>query len=113
MKKLIAISFALCVMVALAGPALAGEMKTVTLEGEVLCAMCTLHEEGAKKCQNVLVVKKEGQETHYYLAKNEANTELGMVCKKAKAVQVTGQVTEEDGKLWLAATEIKPVESEG
>jgi len=113
MKKLIAISFALCLVVALAGPALAGDAKTVSLEGEILCAMCTLHEEGAKKCQNVLVVKKDGQETYYYMAKNERSEEFGMVCKGPKAVQVTGEVTEKDGKLWLAATEITPVESKG
>ena len=111
MKKLIAISFALCLVVALAGPALAGEAKTVTLEGEIICAMCTLHEEGAKKCQNVLVVKKDGQEAHYYLAKNDADKEFGMVCKGPKAVQVTGEVSEKDGKMWLAATKI--VSSEG
>jgi hypothetical protein len=73
--------------------------------------MCTLHEEGAKKCQNVLVVKADGKETHYYLAKNEANKELGMVCKGSKAVQVTGQVTEKDGRLWIAATEITALDS--
>ena len=113
MKKMVALSFALFVAVVLAGPALAGDTETVTLEGNILCAKCTLHEEGAEKCQNVLVVKKDGKATHYYLAKNESSEELGMVCKGPKAVQITGQVTEEDGKLWLAATEITPVESKG
>jgi len=113
MKKLIASSFALCLLVALAGPALAGDAKTVTLEGQMVCAKCTLHEEGAEKCQNVLVVKKDGQETQYYLAKNESSEAFGMVCKGPKAVQVTGQVTEEVGKLWLAATKTEPVESKG
>ena len=111
MKKLIAFSFALLLAVAVAGPALAGDAEPVTLEGKILCAMCTLHEEGAKKCQNVLVVKKDGKETHYYLAKNATDKEFGMVCKGPKAARVTGLVSEKDGKLWLEATAIDPVES--
>jgi hypothetical protein len=113
MKKMIAASFVLLLVVALAAPALAGDGKTVTLEGEILCAMCLLKEKDAKSCQNVLVVKEDGKETRYYLAKNDADKEFGMACKKPKAVQVTGEVTEKDGKLWLAATKISSVESQG
>ena len=112
MKKLAAVSLALLIAGALAGSVVAGE-KTVTLEGKMSCAKCLLKEEGLEKCQNVLVVETDGKTTHYYLAKSEANEEFGSVCKAAKQVRVKGTVSEKDGKMWIAATEILPMEKEG
>ncbi len=112
MKTLATVSLALFIASVLAGSVVAGE-KTVTLEGKLVCAKCILKEEGLDKCQNVLVVETDGEKTHYYLAKTEANSEFGDVCKTAKQVRVTGSVSEKDGKMWIAATEIVPMKSEG
>ena len=112
MKKLATVSLALFIASVLAGSVVAGE-KTVTLEGKLVCAKCILKEEGLDKCQNVLVVETDGEKTHYYLAENEANKEFGDVCEAAKQARVTGSVSEKDGKMWIAATEIVPMKSEG
>lgn len=90
------------------GMVVAGEGKEVTLEGTVLCAKCKLGEDLAK-CQNVLVVKGGEKEMHYYLSA-KANEEFGDVCMKTPVVKVTGMLSEEDGKQWIAATKIEPVE---
>ena len=42
-----------------------------------------------------------------------ANVEFGEVCMAQKPVSVTGTVSEKEGKTWLAATKISPVETEG
>ncbi len=112
MKKLATVSLALLIASVLAGSVVAGE-ETVTLEGKLVCAKCILKEEGLDKCQNVLVVETDGEKTHYYLAENEANKEFGDVCEAAKQARVTGSVSEKDGKMWIAATEIVPMKSEG
>ncbi len=90
------------------GTVVAGEAKEVTLEGTVMCAKCKLGEEDRTKCQNVLVVKGEGEATHYYLSA-KANKEFGDVCMKTPVVKVTGALSEKDGKQWIAATKIEPV----
>ena len=88
-----------------------GEAEAVTLEGTVLCAKCAFEEEGREKCQNVLVVKEDGETMHYYLTATEAHKRFGDVCMKSPTVRVTGTVSEKDGKAWLDATKIEPVES--
>ena len=113
MKKLANLSLVLMAAIVLAGPVLAGEAKTITLQGELQCAKCTLHEEEFEACQNILIVKEDGKESHYYLAKNETNHEYGDVCLKTRVVRVTGQVEEKDGHLWIAASDIATVETEG
>lgn len=110
MKNLVFALLAVAVGVVSAAPAIAGE--TVTLEGEVICAKCTLGED-LQKCQNVLKVKNGEETTHYYLASTDANKEFGDVCMVAKEVKVTGTVSEKDGKMWLAATEIVTMKKEG
>jgi hypothetical protein len=78
----------------------------VTLNGEMHCAKCTLHE--ADKCQNVLKVTEGGKETKYYLAENPtAHDNHKMVCKAPAPATVTGQVKEEGGKKVLTASAIK------
>ena len=94
-----------------AGFALAGEemAKTMTVEGKVMCAKCSLHEDGRDKCQNVLAVEKGEEVLHYYLS-GDVNVEFGPVCRSATAVRATGTVTEKDGHMWLAATKIEKIE---
>ena len=87
--------------------------EPVTLEGKIVCAKCSLHEEGRAKCQNVLVVEDAGKMQNYYLADTEANKEFGEVCMAKKPVVVTGTVSEKDGQMWLAATKIESVKTEG
>jgi len=114
MKKLAWLAALLVVFAVGTGALVAGETgDPVTLEGKVVCAKCALHEEGREECQNVLVVESGDSPVHYYLTKNAVDEEFGPVCMKAKAVRVTGSVSEKDGKMWLAATKIVPSESEG
>ncbi len=91
------------------GTVVAGEGEEVTLEGTVMCAKCKLGEEEREKCQNVLVVKEGEKPMHYYMTA-KANEEFGDVCMKTPMVKVTGMLSEEDGKQWIAATKIEPVE---
>ncbi|MDH3628927.1 MAG: DUF6370 family protein [Acidobacteriota bacterium] len=96
----------------ISGAAIAGDAEVVTIEGKVMCAKCALHEEGREKCQNVLAVESDDADTvYYYLAANETNAEFGEVCMATPSVRVTGTVEEKDGKNWLVATVIEPVEA--
>lgn len=110
MKKL-ACLLSITLLLALAGSALAGNDETVTLKGQILCAKCGLKEEGRTECQNVLVVKSGEKTHHYYLDKNEVNEEFGEVCRDAVAVEVTGRVSEKDGKNWIAPEKITKTEA--
>jgi hypothetical protein len=84
----------------------------ITITGDGICAKCGLKEADAKKCQNVVIVTKDGEETKYYLADNEfskkAHQALG-ICTAQKdsmpKVKVTGTCEKKDGKLVLTPTE--------
>ena len=114
MLKRLSILVIISLAVALVGGALAGEeTEIITLEGKVVCALCTLKEEGIKECQNVLQVDtgEEGAEpANYYIAKNDVSDKIGMVCEGSKQVKITGTIAEKDGKEWITASEIEPVE---
>lgn len=91
--------------------AVAGEKaESVTLKGDLLCAKCNLGEENWEGCQNVLKVEKDGEAHHYYLVMNDVAGKFGHVCKGHKYVEVTGAVTEKDGKMWLEPETMKDVE---
>ena len=114
MKKLANLSIAVLVALVLAGPVvIAGDAVSVTMEGTMKCAKCTMHDEGLEECQNVLVVTEDGSESLYYLAQSEANGEYGDVCMKSRTVRVTGMVEEKDGHTWIVASEMITVEDEG
>jgi hypothetical protein len=114
MLKRFSILVIISLAITLVGGVLAGEeTETITLEGKVVCASCTLKEEGIKECQNVLQVEsgEEGAEpASYYIAKNDVGDKLGMVCKDSKHVKITGMVAEKDGKKWITASKIEPLE---
>ncbi len=93
------------------GTVVAGEAEAVTLEGTVMCAKCKLGEEDRTECQNVLIVKGDDEPMHYYLTATEANKGFGDVCMKSPTVRVTGTGSDKDGKTWMDATKIEPVES--
>ena len=84
--------------------------ERVTVEGEIMCAMCVMKDDGAKDCQNILRVEEGDETVDFYLVKNEVAEEFGHACSGAKGAQVTGTVTEKDGKKWLTASEMSPVE---
>ena len=107
MKKVAVVSLVLFITSALMGLAAAAE-ETITIEGDMICARCTLKEEGLTACQNVVAVKADGGVKHYYMVKNDADHEFGEVCMESKPVRVTGTVAEKDGKMWITATEIVP-----
>lgn len=89
---------------------LAAEDKTIT--GEAKCAKCSLKE--AKDCQNVVAVKEGDKTVNYYMdMKNpiaKANHAKAGFCKAEKNVKVTGEVTEKDGKKFIAPTAITVVD---
>lgn len=99
---------ALVAAVGLSSLALAGEAAApVTLTGNISCAKCTLHAEGAKECQNVLVVKDGDATKQYYVEANAVAKEFGHACKGEKAAVVTGVVSEKDGKTWISPTKME------
>jgi type 1 fimbria pilin len=79
---------------------------TVTMTGKITCAKCSMHVEGVKECQNVLVVTGDNA-GNYYIVKNEAMEKFGHACKGEKAATVTGTVEMKDGKSWLTATKVE------
>ena len=89
---------------AVAMPAFAAED---TLKGEMVCAKCYLKRPDAKECQDVLMVKDtNGTTAEYYITKNKVATESGEACMEPVKAEVTGTVTEKDGRKWLTATKI-------
>jgi len=111
MLKKLSLLMVVSAAIMLTSGAIAGEKaKPVTLEGNLICAMCQLHAEDAKSCQSVLEVaasEKGAKPAFYYLAKNEATKELGMTCKGDQSAKITGTVAEKDGKKWITATKIE------
>ena len=91
--------------------------KTITIKGDGLCAKCGLKDKDAKKCQNAVVVTKDGKKTTYYLAgklSDNAHKSLGF-CSASKdepvKVEVTGTCEKKGDKLVLTPTEkIKKIE---
>jgi hypothetical protein len=84
-----------------------GAADEVTLKGSVLCAKCTLKRADAKECQDVLVVQDQKVKKEYYLTKNDVLEKFGHTCTGEKKAEVTGQVSEKDGKTWMTATKIE------
>lgn len=77
-----------------------------TLSGTIKCGKCSLKK--SDKCQDVLVVTDAaGAATEYWLAKNEAADKAGHQCKGEAKATVTGEVSEKDGKKWIAASKIE------
>ena len=77
-----------------------------TLKGTLLCAKCKLKK--AEKCQDALIVTDEkGGSTEYWIVKNEAAEKAGHQCSSEVKATVTGEVSEKDGKKWIAASKIE------
>lgn len=94
----------LAAFVALVTTSAAGDEKSVTVAGTIMCAKCLLEKSDAASCQDVLVAENK---TEYYLVKNELADKHGHGCKVAKPAVVTGKVFEKDGKKWIEASKIE------
>ena len=105
MKTIATFGMALVLTLGLCGLAAAGEE---TLNGNVVCAKCTLKKADAKTCQDVLVVKGSGGDTaEYYIVKNAVAEKFGHVCAGETPATVTGSVAEKDGKKWITASKME------
>src|SRR6185437_5986634 len=90
-------------IIALATPAFAKDVQTVTGEGK--CAKCALHE--TDKCQNVIETEKDGKKVTYYLTgKTSQAFHHDNLCKESQKVTATGNVTEKNGKTYMHVTKI-------
>jgi hypothetical protein len=77
--------------------------KIETLKGTGECAKCTLKE--TKECQ-MAVTTKDG--TKYLVENNDVSKKYHKnICTDKKDVEVTGTVSEKDGKKVIAATKIE------
>ena len=108
MQQAIAVALML-VFVPAAAPLVDAAEETVTLEGAVMCAKCTLKKEGASDCQDVLVVKSDAGDAEYYVVKNEVSESFGHSCQSTAPARVTGSVAEKDGKAWITPTAMEKV----
>jgi Family of unknown function (DUF6370) len=90
--------------------------EKITLKGEGMCAKCALKEQS--KCQNVVIVKKEGEkDKKYYIVMDKVGKDAHQrdgFCRATKAdpvkVKITGTCKEEDGKLVFTAEKIEKEE---
>ncbi len=105
MKALSSVGIALALVLGLVAASTVSAAEA-TLKGSLACAKCTLKK--ADKCQDVLTVTDDkGAATEYWIVKNEAAEKAGHQCSKTAAATVTGEVSEKDGKKWIAASKIE------
>jgi len=85
--------------------------EKVTIKGGAVCAKCALKEPGVTKCQNAVIVTKDGKKTTYFLVNNDffgaSHKALGICMAKKDdpvKVKVTGTVEKKDDKLYLTPT---------
>lgn len=105
MKALSRVGIALALVLGLVAASTVSAAEA-TLKGSLACAKCTLKK--ADKCQDVLTVTDDkGAATEYWIVKNEAAEKAGHQCTKTAAATVTGEVSEKDGKKWIAASKIE------
>ncbi len=108
MRKTWTMALGLAVVLALVVGAYA-EDKEVKLTGNITCAKCELKK--ATKCETVLVVKeKKGDkevEVIYYFDADSHKKHHSDVCKAGKKGDITGKVTEKDGKKTIAVTKLE------
>jgi Family of unknown function (DUF6370) len=104
------------VAAALVSPFLVGfsaaqeKQKEVVLKGKVTCAKCDLGLE--KNCTTVIVVKeksKDGknQDVVYYFDTKANKDYHAEICSDSKAGEVTGVVSDKDGKKIITISKVK------
>jgi hypothetical protein len=77
---------------------------TKTLEGNMVCTKCKLSETEA--CGNAVVVKEGDKNVTYYF-KDKGKVEKYHKCSGEKAVKVTGNVSEKDGKKYIENAKVE------
>jgi hypothetical protein len=77
-----------------------------TLSGTLVCAQCKLQKPDAHECQDVLLVKQNDATVEYYVVKNNVSKESGEACTLEIPATITGEVSEKDGRKWIAASKI-------
>ena len=104
MNKLIAAAaFVVACAVAVSPLAAAAES---TLSGTIVCAQCKLQKADAHECQDVLLVDEGGKKVEYYVVKNDVSKASGEACTLEIPATVTGEVSEKDGRKWIAPSKI-------
>ena len=103
MTKLLAATLVLIVAVAFA-PLLA--VAETTLTGTLVCAQCKLQKPDAHECQDVLLVQEGNEKVEYYVVKNDVAKASGEACTLEIPATVTGEVSEKDGRKWIAPSKI-------
>ena len=99
------LAFAAALAMALTPFAVAADQK---IEGEAQCGKCSLKK--SEECHTVVVTKKGGTETVYWVEKGDKDKDLHTeICTTAKPVPGEGTVSEKDGKklLKIAKYELK------
>jgi hypothetical protein len=82
--------------------------KEQTLKGTVTCAKCDLKIKGQTKCATVIQVKdKKGKETVYYFDTDGNKKYHKNICQEARKGEVTGTVSEKDGKKMIKVSKVK------
>jgi hypothetical protein len=104
MRQLFSALFVFAVSSVMAVSAFA-DAKDVKLEGEGQCAKCSLGI--ADKCQNVLVVKKDGKDVNYFLMGDKSKAAHKSLCQGVHKTKVVGTLTEKDGKMIVEVTTIE------
>ncbi|MDX2037104.1 MAG: DUF6370 family protein [Isosphaeraceae bacterium] len=111
MRKFLPVFAAAFLFVGLSLVARADEGKEVTVEGDGVCAKCSLKE--TKVCQNVVKVEKDGKTTTYYLAANDLSKKYhgsSGICTGTVKTKVTGVCKKDGEKLVITATKIEKVD---
>ena len=103
MTKLFAATLVLILAVAFA-PLLA--LTETTLTGTLVCAQCKLQKPDAHECQDVLLVQEGNSQVEYYVVKNDVAKASGEACTNEIPATVTGDVSEKDGRKWIAPSKI-------
>jgi len=79
--------------------------KEVSLKGKVTCAKCDLGLE--KNCTTVIVVKESGKDVVYYFDTKANKDYHSDICSDSKPGEVTGAVSEKDGKKTITVNKLK------
>jgi hypothetical protein len=79
--------------------------KEVTLKGTITCAKCDLKE--ADKCHTVIKVSEDGKDVVYYFDDAGSKKYHKKICQEAKKGEVTGTVSEKDGKKVVKVEKVK------
>jgi hypothetical protein len=82
--------------------------KEQTLKGTITCAKCDLKIKGQDKCATVIkVTEKKGKDTVYYFDSASDKNYHKKICRESAKGEVTGTVSEKDGKKMIKVTKVK------